>query len=253
MVRGKKIVTGEDDVMTKLAIMEEKIDKFLEVTELQRKKIDSLEKKVSLVIEENDELKEELQQTQDLVDELQQRSRLINIIINGVPQKKNEDVYKIVEQIGLKLKIEDPMSHVQVAHRVNTINKEKPKPIVVRLLNTKSRDLWTKSYRVNKMWEQKFYVNEHLTKRNQNVLYKTKEFKKKYNYKFVWVRDCKIFIRKNETSRVYVIRNEEDLKRVLEKKKIETEEETGEEEETLTHNETNTSYESFQNFTLRRS
>lgn len=203
------------DVLSKLESMEQKMDKMLKNSEEQKIEIAALKKKMSSVLDENQGLKKQVEEMKDHVDELQQRSRMNNIIINGIQQNRNEDIYKVVEQIGLKLKIKDPLSQVQVAHRVNSTNKDKSKPIVVRLLNTKTRDQWTSAYRSNKLWEQNFYVNEHLTKRNQDILYKTKKFKAENGFKYVWVRDCKIFIRKTENTRVFVIRREEDLKRVL--------------------------------------
>ncbi|KAL1447925.1 hypothetical protein WDU94_005444 [Cyamophila willieti] len=103
------------------------------------------------------------------------------------------------------------MKSVQIAHRVNTLAKNKVKPIVVRLSNSSTRDKWTAAFRAKQLYKDKIYVNEHLTKSNQDLLYKAKKLKEVNGYKFVWVKDCKIMIRKNETSRIYVIRNTRDL------------------------------------------
>lgn len=201
--------------VTTLLPLESKMDKVLELILNQNEKIDHLERQLTSQMNENKNLKQELGNARNEIDDLQQRSRLNNIIINGISESKNEDVYKIVFDLGRKLNIEDPSSHIQIAHRVRTTMTSKPKPIVVRLLNTKTRDIWTKAYREKKMWEQKVYVNEHLTRKNQGLLKKAKEFKDENDFNFVWVRDCKVFIRKNENSRVFVIRSDADFERIL--------------------------------------
>lgn len=204
--------------MQSLLPLENKMNKIIALVTSQKEQIDGMQAQLTLQMEENKTLRTELKKAWSDIDDLQQRSRLNNIIINGIPESKNEDVNMLVENIGQKLNIRDPASHIQVAHRVKSTNDKKPKPIVVRLLNTKTRDVWTSAYRQKKMWEQKIFLSEHLTKKNQQLLHKAKEIKRTQNFKFVWVRDCKVFIRKSEKSRVFVIRCEEDFDRVLGKK-----------------------------------
>lgn len=83
------------------------------------------------------------------------------------------------------------------------------------MLNSKIRDKWIATYRKKQLWKEKLYINEHLTKKNQTILYETKQNAKKKNFKFVWVRDCKILVRKNETSRIFTIRSLEDMESIL--------------------------------------
>lgn len=202
------------DIQTLLP-MQSKMNEILEHVKAQNKKIEQLERQLNAQKDENSLLNKNLGNARDEINDLQQRSRLNNIIINGIPEARGEDVTKLVENLGDKMKIPNAASHIQVAHRVKSMNESKTKPIVVRLLNTKTRDIWTKAFREQKLWHQKIYVNEHLTKRNQDLHRMTKAMKEKYQYKYVWVRDCKIFVRKNETARVYVVRNEKDLERIF--------------------------------------
>ncbi|KAL1454436.1 hypothetical protein WDU94_010692 [Cyamophila willieti] len=181
--------------------------------------MDDLKKLIQKKDDENKKLQGKINEFQNDMNEMKQRSRMINVIVNGIPQKKNEDMMKLVEMIGQKLGINDPLHDVQRAHRVNSTNKNKPKPIVIRLLNTKTRDRWTAAYRQRKLWNEKWYVNEHLTKTNQDLLYKTKEWAKKNNYKFVWTRDCKVHLRKDENSRVFAVNNLEHLESIQKVKK----------------------------------
>uniref|UniRef100_A0A8D8Z569 FP protein C-terminal domain-containing protein n=1 Tax=Cacopsylla melanoneura TaxID=428564 RepID=A0A8D8Z569_9HEMI len=203
------------DMSNKLSSMEKKMNQMLNVVNTQNKKITKLEGEVKELRVENQKLQEELKSCKEITDELAQRSRMNNIIINGIRQEKNEDIYKVVEGIGLKLGIADPLKDVQVAHRVGTTREDKVKPIVVRLPNTSTRDKWTSAFRKKQFYKEKWYVNEHLTKRNQSLLSKSKDFKKANNFKFVWVKDCKVLIRKDEKARIYAIRCEQDLERII--------------------------------------
>uniref|UniRef100_A0A8D8R0M1 FP protein C-terminal domain-containing protein n=1 Tax=Cacopsylla melanoneura TaxID=428564 RepID=A0A8D8R0M1_9HEMI len=199
--------------------LEEKLTKMMNLLLEQKVQIEKMEKKMNEQMEENKKLRSELKEAKDEVSDLQQRQRLNNIIINGIPEAKGENVIKIVESLGDKLGISNPGFHIQVAHRVKTKTANKVRPIVVRLINTRTRDAWTMAFRQKQMWKQKIYVSEHLTKKNQDLLAKTKELKLKHQYQYVWVKDCRILVRKNEKSRVYAVRNEDDLERIFEEKK----------------------------------
>ncbi|XP_026678951.1 uncharacterized protein LOC113467137 [Diaphorina citri] len=194
----------------------DKIDSFGQTLKDLKDIID----RIKLKTEENNELKKRVETYESEINNLEQRSRMINITINGIQQKGNENVLKIVEEIGRKLGFVKPLEDVQAAHRVNSMNKKKPKPIIVRLLNTKTRDKWTAAYRQKKLWHENFYINEHLTRRNQELLYQTKQLARKKNYRYVWTHDCKILIRKNENSKAYAIKNLDQLENILGIKKI---------------------------------
>lgn len=49
----------------------------------------------------------------------------------------------------------------------------------------------------------------------KNIFYKTRMAAKEKGYKFVWTRDCKVYIRKNENSPVSRIINDDDLDKIV--------------------------------------
>ncbi|CAG4933533.1 unnamed protein product [Colias eurytheme] len=55
------------------------------------------------------------------------------------------------------------------------------------------------------------HINEHLTPTNKQLLKKARDIKFNLNYTYLWIRDCKIFLRKNDKSKVVRIANESDL------------------------------------------
>lgn len=55
---------------------------------------------------------------------------------------------------------------------------------------------------VNPKWKDGgIFIINYLTHTNSNLFYKTRLYAREHNYKFIWCRDCKIFIRKDEKTR----------------------------------------------------
>lgn len=57
-----------------------------------------------------------------------------------------------------------------------------------------------------------FYVNEHLMPERKLLLIKCKKFCKESNIKYIWVKDCKMLIRKDDKSKVKLVNTLDDLK-----------------------------------------
>lgn len=51
------------------------------------------------------------------------------------------------------------------------------------------------------------FVTEHVSDANKDLHAAARQFKKAENYQFLWVRNNKIFMRKNETSNYILIKN----------------------------------------------
>ncbi|KAI5726296.1 hypothetical protein M8J76_000163 [Diaphorina citri] len=191
---------------------ENKMEKMMKSLNEHKQRIETLEVELVQKTEENEMLKQTVEDLTSTVDELSQRSRSQNILISGIPQERKEDVYKIIEYVGNQMDITDPMADVQLAHRMGS---SQTAPFVVRLLNTRTRAKWIKAFKGKKLWQKKIYVNEHLTKKNQELFKRTKEMAKEANFKFVWLSDNRILMRKNEQSQVSVIKNMNDLVKAL--------------------------------------
>jgi hypothetical protein len=63
------------------------------------------------------------------------------------------------------------------------------------------------------------YINENLPKETRSLLYKTRQLKKKYDFKFIWTKDGIIKLRKHETSKIHTITNEEQLNEIKQQHK----------------------------------
>jgi len=59
------------------------------------------------------------------------------------------------------------------------------------------------------------FINNYLTKYNSNLFYKIRMFAKERNFKFVWFKDDKMHIKKNEITKGFIIHAETDLANIL--------------------------------------
>ena len=57
----------------------------------------------------------------------------------------------------------------------------------------------------------RIYICEHITKIRRHLLYKTKEAAIEKLYKYVWINDSDILIRKDDQSKVFRIRELGDI------------------------------------------
>lgn len=60
----------------------------------------------------------------------------------------------------------------------------------------------------------RIFVNDHLTRENKQLLTKTKKLALEKNYKYTWVQNCKILVRRNDTSPIISIGSEGDLVKI---------------------------------------
>jgi len=181
--------------------------------------ITSLEGKVSSLELENDRLRAELC-------ELQQYSRVNNVEISNVPESKSENVIEIVTKIGQVVGCNISSSDIDACHRVPHIKSDnkQPRSIVVKFISRQRKsELLAASRRYRNLSSKELqiagqgstiYVNEHLTYRNKMLHRDARDFCRKYQYKFVWVRDCKIFIKKSDSSKAILVRDNGVLSRL---------------------------------------
>lgn len=152
-----------------------------------------------------------------------QRSRLNNVEIRGVPLSKTENLFTIVESISRKVNFSFPMTQINYISRIPMYNS-KDKTIIVSFLNRYIKEDFVAAARACKTLSTldlgfqgtstRVYVNDHLNAHSKTLLNKTKLLAKQNSYKYVWVKHGKIHIRKNDTSKSFVITKDNDLNKL---------------------------------------
>lgn len=198
-------------------------------------RVDILNKRVDKCEEyrkNDDELANELKTTKQAIINIendlnrqQQRDRQLNLEITGIPESKNEALDTIFEKIANCSGVTITKADIEHINRVQPKQpvKGRPRSIIVKLKNRihkdniiagirKRRGITTKD--LNLPGDTKFvYVNEHLTPQNKILYKKCREAAASKLIKYVWIRNCSIFMRKDDTSPAVLINNEEDLKK----------------------------------------
>lgn len=163
-----------------------------------------------------------------LTRELQDRdqfARANNIEVRGIPFSKNENLYDIADRIGKLCNMPMKRDEINYIARIPTRVPNAEKPIVIALNNRYKKEELIASARKLKQCQLvdlgfkdktgSFYVNDHLTQHNKTLLNKAKSLAKEIDFKYIWVKHCKIMARKSETSPVFFIKDEKDLKKIV--------------------------------------
>ncbi|KAG7295051.1 hypothetical protein JYU34_010315 [Plutella xylostella] len=192
-------------------------------TSTQFKKIDDRLTNVEKRQESIDGLKEQLSRLQRNVDDKEQWLRSNNAEIKGVPQKHGENLFEIISAIGIKIGYTVVKSSINYVARVPSRDAERSKPIIVAFSNRYVKEDFVAAARaanhltaadINLQGSNKIFVNDHLTVQNKQLLSKAKVAAKEFGFEHVWVKHSKILVRKNSTSNVIKIRNEQDLHKI---------------------------------------
>lgn len=186
--------------------------------------------------EEIEELKKKVVQLERQIDNNDQYNRSNNIIISGIPENKNENVYEILSKIGATAGCQITREEVDFASRISprlnrNITHGKPRNIVVKLTRRYLKDDLLAAIRKRKgMFVSelqlpgtgRIYINDHLTPKNQNLLNQCRNIKMEKKILYCWVRNSKIFVRVSDTTPIILIADQDDVNRLSTLKTIRT-------------------------------
>lgn len=154
----------------------------------------------------------------------QQRDRLNNLEISGIPINKNEVLSEYLKQICCQLGVQLAADDIIHIHRVPTRLPNRPKNIIVKLQSQLVKDRIISAIRKNKGLTtsdiglpgdgQRIYINEHLIPYYKKLYKQAREAATQFGYAYVWIRNGKIFMRKNDTSPSIIITDYVDLNKV---------------------------------------
>lgn len=141
--------------------------------------------------------------------------------INGIPATEEEEIHSIVEGV-LSLKTPDfKLDGTAKVTRLKSNNQNHHSILIgvrrgfplFKTFNAAKGSIF-KGVQAGFPTVQKIYLNESHTSLSYRLFKKTKALKDK-GYRFVWIRNSRVFARKTESSKIWPINNEDVLEKLL--------------------------------------
>ncbi|XP_063384648.1 uncharacterized protein LOC134670766 [Cydia fagiglandana] len=171
---------------------------------------------------------------------LETKEKEKNVEIVGLEEKDGVMLENIIQTLARKLGVDDgQIREIQrvgvkpAAVKSTTANKQsegrsskpRPRPVVITMATRAARDLWLAARKTTKLCNDDvfengnkdfIYINEDLTKYTRNLLWTAKN-ELKPTYKYVWVQDGKVLIRKDDPAdaKIRVVRSLNDIDSLL--------------------------------------
>lgn len=213
----------EKDYNTSFEAINTKLDETNVVLKSQSEQYEKCVKIMEDLISENKQLKEKVRKLEERLEDVEQYSRSNSVEIHGIPVETNENVLNIVKEVGKALDLNISDSMVDACHRLGNKQNGNPPGIIVKFVRRLDKEEFIRKRRVkrtlstrhiNRPDDKPIYVNESLSPSRRRLLAMARTARNEKNYKFLWIRNGKIFLRKEENAPVKVVTNQDDLSKL---------------------------------------
>jgi hypothetical protein len=195
--------------------------------------LENCKTKIESITKEKAIMQSDLFAINNRVNQIEQISRASNLEIQCVPERKTENLLTIVTQLSRTVSNPVNDSDILYCSRVAKKNPDsiRPRSILVKLNSPRSRDsLLAAVTKYNKSHPQEklntshigfgqdkktsIYVVENLSPEYKLLHALARKRAKELQYKHVWVRGGRIYMRKTDTSEYVLVRNENTLNKL---------------------------------------
>lgn len=193
-------------------------DKFDQITADNRKFLTEMKE----LRNENDALKKQINQLQGRMNELEMEKILCNVEILGTQISGTADVKATVMEIANDL-LQCNMKE-EVFLQCQRKDTKQGTIIIAKLLNPEAKakllqsrkksrltSNMLKCNRDNQSNQTQIYINESLSPQNRSLFNLAYKIKKQKGYRYLWTKNGKVYLRKQENDPVLYIRSEEIL------------------------------------------
>ncbi|KAI5643520.1 hypothetical protein NE865_04504 [Phthorimaea operculella] len=178
-----------------------------------------LKREVNKRCENNEEeirqLNEEISVLRSEIEHRDRMQLMNNVEISGVTENGGENLHQIITVLATKLGVSLDARDIDYVARAGKRHlpaegeqAPRPRPIIVRFVRRAPRDELLRAARTRRNLStdlievpgerRPIYLNEHLTKSDRQLYGKTRSIARELNFKFVWKKNGRIFIKKNE-------------------------------------------------------
>lgn len=203
-------------------LIHEKLEENIKCVRDQNKSIEKCLKIIDQLVEENTSLNKKVLDLERRVDDMEQYSRVNAVEIHGIPVAQNEDVLNVVKEVGKALDMNIVDTMVDACHRLGKKPGPKGEPpgIIVKFVRRFDKEELLRKRRVKKEFSTRHmnmnvdtpvYINESLSAARRRLVAAAREVKRERQYKYLWVRGGKIFLRKEDSAAVIKVACQADL------------------------------------------
>jgi len=179
---------------------------------------------IDKIITENQALKTHISQLEKQIESIERRQIANDIIIDGVPENKNENCAILIKNIGKQLSVNINDSMINDCHRIGfNHNNTRPRRILVSFSNHQLKVDFLKARQIFRNFSSKYidiqpdvpiYIRENLTTKGNKLFKEARDLKKQLNFQFVWTKNAIIFLRKNETDKIIRVDSEDTIQNI---------------------------------------
>jgi uncharacterized protein YoxC len=217
-----------ESITQSLSLLSDKYDTLITEHNQSKQKIQKLENTVTSLTNKCIHLDKCNSAIEQKISELEQATRKNNIEIVGVEHLPGENVKEIITKIGNIINVN--CDDIEWVRRTRPLKAgSKPAPIIVgfKSTGTHSRDAWlvhrrrvsetTSNTVTSGLDTSRIYINEDLTKAARALLWTTKSTLRGI-YKYIWVSNGRILVKKSDGDKSMCVRSESDVTELLNKK-----------------------------------
>ncbi|CAH2094460.1 unnamed protein product [Euphydryas editha] len=211
------------DIQARVTVLEESASFSSEQFNELKGRVEVVEKHVPIT----SSITDQMVVLQHKLDIMEQQARECNIEISNLPERRNENLLTLVEQLGTVIKVPITAAQITSVHRVPHASQtsSRPRNVIVKLTSRLLRDNVVAGSRFMKgrlTTEQlsiqgtvhNIYINEHLTLQNKLLFRAVREEAKKKQYKYCWVKHGVILVRRMDAAPIQAIRNMQEISKI---------------------------------------
>lgn len=207
------------------------VELMSEIHDETLRELKNLRKEAQDLRSDNIKLKKDVSDLHLRIDQLDQHARDNNIEIQCMPEFANENLVTSIKQLASVVSCPLEDKEIMTCSRVAKANpsSSRPRSVVVKLYSPRKRDeLLAACLKYNKSKtsedlklnsaalgisgaKQRIYVAEHLSPKNRELQAKARQVKRDKKYSFLWVRNGRVLLRKDDKSPAIWVKNLEVL------------------------------------------
>lgn len=194
-----------------------------------------LKKRIAVTEETNNNLDFRINKLESLLDQPKQQSLKNNIVLAGLPEmivNPTGTILEIAKKINANINKDDICNISAIQSRRENVDK-KSSLYILELNSEKAKSellqkkriykhLYTLDVNLETQGNNEIFFRHHLSSLQAKLYHEAKQIKLSCNLQYLWVKNSEIFLRANQTSKVYKISSYNDInfiKNILTKQK----------------------------------